>query len=70
MRLPLRAMIRRRQGAAAPELLFYGGTNFQTMDQEGVSGAQGKTRLRPLVGVNICFVATGCSESRYACMRL
>ncbi|CAN6224191.1 unnamed protein product [Urochloa humidicola] len=46
------------------ELLYCGGTKFDTMDQKG--GPQGRnlespTRLRPLVGVDIRFVASGCT---------
>ncbi|KAJ1273314.1 hypothetical protein BS78_06G270700 [Paspalum vaginatum] len=47
------------------ELLYCGGTSFDNMGRKVVGGAQGNlvspTRLRPLVGVNIRFVASGCT---------
>jgi hypothetical protein len=56
------------------ELLYCGGTSFDAMGRKVVGGAQGNlvspTRLRPLVGVDIRFVASGCSESRRPCPRL
>lgn len=46
------------------ELLYCGGTKFDTMDKEGEQqdSLVSLTRLRPLVGVNIRFVASGCGE--------
>jgi hypothetical protein len=56
------------------ELLYCGGTSFDAMGRKVVGGAQGNlvspTRLRPLVGVDIRFVASGCSESRLPCPHL
>ncbi|AQK46955.1 uncharacterized LOC100193728 [Zea mays] len=47
------------------ELLYCGGTSFDAMGRKVVGGAQGNlvspTRLRPLVGVDIRFVASGCT---------
>ncbi|XP_062185049.1 uncharacterized protein LOC133888725 isoform X1 [Phragmites australis] len=47
------------------ELLYCGGTSFDTMGRKVVGGQQGNlvspTRLRPLVGVDIRFVASGCT---------
>jgi hypothetical protein len=58
-------------GAAAWELLYCGGTCFDTIGRKVVGGPQGNlvspTRLRPLVGVDIRFVASGCSESCHPC---
>jgi hypothetical protein len=49
------------------ELLYCGATNFETMGRKVVGGAQGNlvspTRMRSLMGVDIRFVASGCSES-------
>ncbi|CAN6241350.1 unnamed protein product [Urochloa humidicola] len=48
------------------ELLYCGGTSFDSMGRKVVGGAQGNlvspTRLRPLVGVDIRFGGSGCSE--------
>jgi hypothetical protein len=53
--------------AAGGELLYCGGTCFDTMGRKVAGGPQGNlvspTRLRPLVGVDIRFVASGYSES-------
>ncbi|CAL5014343.1 unnamed protein product [Urochloa decumbens] len=47
------------------ELLYCGGTSFDSMGRKVVGGAQGNlvspTRLRPLVGVDIRFVGSGCT---------
>uniref|UniRef100_A0A0E0DJK3 Uncharacterized protein n=1 Tax=Oryza meridionalis TaxID=40149 RepID=A0A0E0DJK3_9ORYZ len=47
------------------ELLYCGATNFETMGRKVVGGAQGNlvspTRMRSLMGVDIRFVASGCS---------
>ncbi|RLM64376.1 hypothetical protein C2845_PM16G22990 [Panicum miliaceum] len=47
------------------ELLYCGGTSFDTMGRKVVGGAQGNlvspTRLRPLMGVDIRFVDSGCT---------
>jgi hypothetical protein len=52
--------------AAAGELLYCGGTNFDGMNRKLPGGMQGNlvspTRLRSLVGVDIRSVATGCGE--------
>ena len=52
--------------ASGWELLYCGGTSFDTMGRKVVGGAQGNlvspTRLRPLMGVDIRFVGSGCSE--------
>ncbi|WVZ87557.1 hypothetical protein U9M48_034176 [Paspalum notatum var. saurae] len=52
------------------ELLYCGGTSFDNMGRKVVGGAQGNlvspTRLRPLVGVNIRFVASGCKRTARA----
>uniref|UniRef100_J3M2C2 Uncharacterized protein n=1 Tax=Oryza brachyantha TaxID=4533 RepID=J3M2C2_ORYBR len=57
-----------KKDAAGPgggELLYCGATNFETMGRKVVGGAQGNlvspTRLRSLVGVDIRFVASGCT---------
>jgi hypothetical protein len=54
-------------GGSGGELLYCGGTCFDTMGRKVAGGPQGNlvspTRLRPLVGVDIRFVASGCSES-------
>nr|CAB3486058.1 unnamed protein product [Digitaria exilis] len=46
------------------ELLYCGGTSFDSMGRKVVGGAQGNlvspTRLRPLMGVDIRFVGSGC----------
>jgi hypothetical protein len=57
------------------ELLYCGGTSFDSMGRKVVGGAQGNlvspTRLRPLMGVDIRFVGSGCSEfPRHPCQRL
>ncbi|XP_010263933.1 PREDICTED: protein RCC2 homolog isoform X1 [Nelumbo nucifera] len=47
------------------ELLFCGGTNWDSIGRKGTP-ADGNlvspTRLRPLVGIDICFVASGCTS--------
>nr|CAB3488570.1 unnamed protein product [Digitaria exilis] len=47
------------------ELLYCGGTSFDSMGRKVVGGAQGNlvspTRLRPLMGVDIRFVGSGCT---------
>ncbi|OVA12616.1 Regulator of chromosome condensation [Macleaya cordata] len=47
------------------ELLFCGGTNWDTLGRKGTS-ADGNlvspTRLRPLIGIDIRFVASGCTS--------
>uniref|UniRef100_A0A0D3G199 Uncharacterized protein n=1 Tax=Oryza barthii TaxID=65489 RepID=A0A0D3G199_9ORYZ len=47
------------------ELLYCGATNFETMGRKVVGGAQGNlvspTRMRSLMGVDIRFVASGCT---------
>lgn len=52
----------------AGELLYFGGTNWEAMGRKG-SPADGilvsPTRLKPLVGINIRFVASGCSEDPF-----
>uniref|UniRef100_A0A0D9WAS1 Uncharacterized protein n=1 Tax=Leersia perrieri TaxID=77586 RepID=A0A0D9WAS1_9ORYZ len=52
-------------GAKGGELLYCGATNFETMGRKVVGGAQGNlvspTRMRSLMGVDICFVASGCT---------
>lgn len=46
------------------ELLFCGGTAWDAIGRR--KGLEGNlispTRLRPLIGVNICFVASGCGK--------
>ncbi|RZC44782.1 hypothetical protein C5167_037733 [Papaver somniferum] len=44
------------------ELLFCGGTNWDTLGRKGPTDGNliSPTRLRPLIGVNIRFVAAGC----------
>ncbi|GJN26139.1 hypothetical protein PR202_gb14047 [Eleusine coracana subsp. coracana] len=53
------------EAAGGGELLYCGGTSFDTMGRKVVGGPQGNlvspTRLRPLVGVDIRFVASGCT---------
>ncbi|CAN6463658.1 unnamed protein product [Victoria cruziana] len=48
------------------ELLFCGGTNWDGMGRKKDATSSGNlvspTRLRPLLGVNICFVASGCAS--------
>ncbi|OAY68344.1 Protein RCC2 [Ananas comosus] len=52
-------------GAVGGELLYCGGTSWETMGRKVVGGATGNlvapTRLRPLVGVDVRFVASGCT---------
>ena len=52
--------------ASGWELLYCGGTSFDNMGRKVVGGGQGNlvspTRLRPLMGVDIRFVGSGCSE--------
>ncbi|KAG8043818.1 hypothetical protein GUJ93_ZPchr0458g22597 [Zizania palustris] len=52
-------------GAGGGELLYCGGTSFDTMGRKVVGGAQGNlvspTRMRTLLGVDIRFVASGCT---------
>ncbi|KAG1360732.1 putative protein IQ-DOMAIN 32 [Cocos nucifera] len=55
-----------KAAAAAGELLYCGGTNWDVMGRKAGGPLAGNlvspTRLRPLVGVDICFVASGCKR--------
>ncbi|XP_043714035.1 protein RCC2 homolog [Telopea speciosissima] len=47
------------------ELLFCGATNWDSIGRRGApveSNLVSPTRLRPLVGIDICFVASGCTS--------
>ena len=54
--------------AGGRELLYCGTTRFDLMGRKTKGGMQGRgnlvspTRLRPLMGVDIRFVASGCGE--------
>ncbi|CAL9082297.1 unnamed protein product, partial [Musa acuminata var. zebrina] len=55
---------------AAGEVLYCGGTNWDMLGRMGGPNAANlvsPTRLRPLVGVDIRFVASGCSETDVRC---
>lgn len=55
-----------KAAAAAGELLYCGGTNWDILGRKAGPAPTGKlvspTRLRPLVGVDIRFVASGCTS--------
>lgn len=51
--------------AAAGELLYCGGTSWETMGRRSApvgGNLLSPTRVRPLMGVDIRFVSSGCSE--------
>ncbi|XP_010934535.1 uncharacterized protein [Elaeis guineensis] len=55
-----------KAAAAAGEMLYCGGTNWDVLGRKAGGPLTGNlvspTRLRPLVGVDICFVASGCTS--------
>lgn len=61
--------VAKSDGAAASggELVYCGATQFDMIGRKGVPGGSNgnlvsPTRLRPLVGVDIRFVASGCGK--------
>lgn len=56
----------KKNAAEGGEVLFCGGTNWDMIGQKGAptdSNLISPTRLRPLLGVDIKFVASGCASS-------